>query len=60
MKIKTKTIIGSSMSDVKADIEKFMKESGHLTIKEIESHVDLGNYNQCGVSIRYTEEEVAE
>ena len=52
MSIKTKTIIGSNMADVKKQIKQFMEQTAEKgVIKDIEPFYDEGNH--MGVAIRY-------
>ena len=56
MSIKTKTIIGDNMTDVKKQIKQFMEQNaGKGVIKGIDPFYDEGNH--MGVAIRYEVEE---
>ena len=60
MSIKTKTIIGKSMTAVKEQVKEFMEQNKNKigTIKGIDPFYDEGNH--IGVAIRYELKEVAE
>lgn len=56
MSIKTKTIIGYNMADVKKQIKQFMEQNaGKGVIKSIDPFYDEGNH--MGVAIRYEVED---